>query len=343
MAAEHSSAPNSTTLDTHIIILSTTILIVSFACCYIPIYLSSFKKFKKYFQYISALAVGLLLSVLIVDIVPHVILGPCLSGHSHSHSHSHSHGDSCGHLHGEQGHRHGHKYMRPALITSGITFIGLLAIDTLFLHHGECETKVKTKLHDESNKKENCEHKTEVERDHCHDELYNEAPESMGLCNTSSIKNSKSSLQALIFVAAISVHSFLEGLAVRTGKASSRGYEIALVVHKVLESIGLSISIQQTNFKPMLLLLLFSVFSIATPIAMLLSVLMSPDTLLFCLANGAAMGSVMFIVFVEMIPSLFHGHSSKKGALKLFLFLVCFIISSLLLIRAHDYNLKDLV
>lgn len=312
------------TLDFHIIIVALIILLVSFCFCYLPIYASSFNRLRKHFQFISACAVGLLLAVLILDITPHVILGPCI-GHNHKDSHGDGHSHKYSH---EHNHKPPYKYKNSSLIMSGIAFITLLSIDTLFLHHGECETSVRNK------QKTEC-----VEKyDHNHDEIYNESPESLGLCNTSSIKNSKSVIQALIFVMAISIHSFLEGLAVKRSGNKFSSYDFALIVHKILESIGLSISIQQTKFSPKVFFLLFTIFSISTPFAMLMSVMIRPDTLLFSLANGAAMGSVLFIVFVEMIPSLFHGHTSKSSIarlIKLICFLITFLISAGLIIYSH--------
>lgn len=308
-------------LDTKTMIISGVILFLSFIFCYIPIYLSSFKNVKKYFQYISATAAGLLLAILLIDIGPHVVKGPCCF-HNHSHDHK-GHGDH--HHHGDHSHNT-FKYEYHGLITSGIVFILLLAIDTLFLHHEQCETNIR------NDQKNSC----KKEESHCHDEIFNESPESMGFCNTSSIKNSKSPLQAMIFVAAISVHSFLEGLAIRRGHKGVSWYEIALIVHKILESIGLSISIQQSKFNKSVVLVLFSLFSISTPLAMMLSTLLDPKSLTFSLANGGAMGSVLFIVFVEMIPSLFHGHSSKNSAKKLICFFIGFSITAFFVVMTHS-------
>ncbi|KAF7702758.1 Zinc transporter 7 [Cucumispora dikerogammari] len=315
------------TLNFHTILIAGVILTASFLFCYFPIYVSSFKKLRKHFQFISAAAVGLLLAVLLIDIIPHVILGPCHNKTENLH-HGHTHETHETHTH--ETHTHGHKYKNHALLTSGITFMFLLAIDTLFLHHGECETSTKKK------QKSECKDTST----HDHDEIYNESPESLGLCNTSSIKQTKTVLQALIFVGAISIHSFLEGLAANRSKTKTgiSSYEVALVVHKILESIGLSISIQQTAFSKTVFFMLFSLFSIATPVAMLLSVWLRPDTLIFCLANGAAMGSVIFIVFVEMIPSLFHGHTNKSKRVsigKMICFFISFGITGSLIIYTH--------
>ncbi|RVD93363.1 divalent heavy-metal cation transporter [Tubulinosema ratisbonensis] len=259
--------------------MALTFFVVSLTLSMVPFLFNKVRKVKKFFPNLIIFSAGMMLSVALNDLIPHLAVEHDHSGKSgHSHNHSHEHGHKC-----SGGHEH--KFNR-GLFLAGLVFVVLLAVDTLMLKHKHCESE---KLEDHK-KNTHGDHK-----DHKHDETD---------CCTDAIKYSTSKIQAFIFVLMISIHSFLEGLGIQSMKTI-----IALLVHKVIESISIGITIFTANFDFTFALLLNTTYSLLTPLGLLfknLPILNKAEWFL----NGCALGSMFFIVFVEMIPPHFHGKGS---------------------------------
>lgn len=154
--------------------------------------------------------------------------------------------------------------------------------------------------------------------DHKHKDFHLE-----GSCNTSALKNKKGKLQAIIFIIALSIHSLFEGLAI---KASSSGwldigiFEIGIIIHKALESFALGFTICMADFTQTYKIILMTVYSTLTPLGIFIGyffriIKFSKEAfkvkhIINASCNGLALGSILFIVCVEMIPPNFH----SKGA-----------------------------
>lgn len=139
-----------------------------------------------------------------------------------------------------------------------------------------------------------------------------------GGCNTTALKDKKGKLQAMIFIIALSVHSLFEGFAIKTHEIGI--FEIGIILHKALESFALGFTVWMATFSYNFKIILMTIYSLLTPLGMFISYLLQKlpinknsqkfQYLLKATCNGLALGSILFIVCVEMIPPNFH----SKGA-----------------------------
>ncbi|KRH92424.1 Zinc (Zn2+)-Iron (Fe2+) Permease (ZIP) Family, partial [Pseudoloma neurophilia] len=139
-----------------------------------------------------------------------------------------------------------------------------------------------------------------------------------GGCNTSALKDQKGRLQAMIFIIALSIHSLFEGFAIKSTDIGI--FEIGLILHKALESFALGFTVCMANFSTQFKLILMTTYSLLTPLGMFISFLLQKlpiakksakiGHIFQSTCNGLALGSILFIVCVEMIPPNFH----SKGA-----------------------------
>lgn len=198
---------------------------------------------------------------------------------------------------------------RLGFIVAGVAFILLLGLDAIVLNHNHCENEIKTN-HDL----------------HSHNKI--------GTCNTDSLRYITSSTQAVIFVVAISIHSFFEGLALA---GSSAMFEVGIFLHKILESFALGVTIYSSNFSEYMSMLLLSIYSVLTPLGMILGKQFGGSNSLFqVVSNGLALGSILFIVCVEMIPPNFHS-GSKNNLSKILTLGAGYFISSVILLN-HEHH-----
>ncbi|KCZ77071.1 hypothetical protein H311_01922, partial [Anncaliia algerae PRA109] len=265
-----------------------TFFIVSIVLTLAPFMFHKARNVKKLFPSLILFSSGMMLSVALNDITPHLI-----KPHSKdSHGHHHSHDDHKCHVH----------EFNNGLFTSGLIFIFLLMIDTLIMNHQHCESD---KLED---------HKRGE-----HDHSDHEHPKTE--CCTDVIRYTTSKLQAFIFVFMISIHSFLEGLGNQSTKTM-----IALFFHKFIESVSIGITIFTANFSFKFAFLLNFTYSLLTPCGLLIKKLAFTKEIDWFL-NGCALGSLFFIIFIEMIPPHFHNKGSSLR--KIVLLFTGYVISSL--------------
>lgn len=129
--------------------------------------------------------------------------------------------------------------------------------------------------------------------------------------------------QAYIFVIALSLHSFLEGLGIgaKTGK-SLIWYVIGLLGHKWIEAFALSVSVHTSGFDKNDINALLILYSALTPIGTLagtslISVLKHNRYFhqFECALNGTACGSFFYIEFIEMLTSEFENRKKCRNKL----------------------------
>lgn len=275
-----------------------TFFLVSLLLSMAPFLFNKVRRVKKFFPNLIIFSAGMMLSVALNDLTPHLIQH---HDHAHTTTHNHSHKHKHHDHHDEHTHAHTHEFNR-GLFLSGLVFILLLTVDTIIMKHKHCE-KDKLEEHPQG---------THNHEGHKHPDTE---------CCTDAIKYTTSKLQAFIFVLMISIHSFLEGM----GKQSSKTL-IALLVHKIIESISIGITIFTANFSISFALLLNLTYSVLTPLGLLFQTLTFMNQMEWFL-NGCALGSIFFIIFIEMIPPHFH---SKGSPLRKIVFLSTgYTISSL--------------
>lgn len=211
-------------------------------------------------------------------------------------------------------------------ISIGLCFLTLLSIDLLFLHKNTKDEH----SHKETSSHKNCNHHHESSSNyHCHD--------SLGTCNTAAISTSKSKSQALLFLLAISIHSFFEGLPV-SSTSKSTSLLTSLISHKILESFSIGNSIEQSKFSVSSKTILITFYSMLTPSAILIGnhpIIKAIDNIKTWF-NALCMGSMMFIIFYEGIG---HGfHDGKDTVKKLGGIYSGFIAGSASIIAAHSHH-----
>lgn len=258
----------------------------------------------------------------------------------------HHHDDDCSHDH----HQHGFAW---GLFFAGVSFLFLLAIDRLFMHshshdhdHGDAgiaekaapamKEKGGASLTSEtcpasgsalSVNKFPCHHLHAQGADvECGGRIHSADPENddcaschsddlVGGCHMDGLDAHSSRTQALVFVVALSMHSFLEGLGMAS-KNTQRGlllYLISLFAHKWLEAFALGVNVMNATFSDIYAFGLVVFYALLTPLGIILGMLFESITLnsphaelAEQLLNGLAVGSFMFVSCIEMIPPEFH-------------------------------------
>ncbi|KAM0674268.1 hypothetical protein GVAV_001881 [Gurleya vavrai] len=330
------------------------IFISSLVLCIIPRFLTKLKTIKLIYPYITSFSAGFMLAVMLVDFVPHLINNDhdhktrkcplhnhneyysCKKSHTaeeeaklaeleKNHSESHSHDDhyDCKNHKEHENHdsntkkkkRKNCSHFNYGLFTAGIAFIFLIAIDTLVLHHSHCS-------------KDGLEHELSHEHNHSHSHDHSHDKENFGTCNTSALKYTTSITQAIILILALSIHSFFEGLAF-SEEYDINTFEIGILIHKILESFTLGVTMASSKFNPLSIFLLSTVYSALTPLGMLVSFKLIKFNRLKEICNGLALGSTLFIVCIEMIPPIFHAQGKPSQNLMKIGCLSCgFLITS---------------
>ncbi|EHY65664.1 hypothetical protein NERG_01271 [Nematocida ausubeli] len=137
-----------------------------------------------------------------------------------------------------------------------------------------------------------------------------------------SIPDGASKQEALVFILALSLHSFMEGLGVSSKKGTQLlWYIISILVHKWLEAIVLGASVLTSKLPGHVAFCLILLYSSLTSIGSLLGRFLSSDStnsMLTLILNGIAAGSFFYIGFVEMVGNEFETSSGKLTRRKTF-------------------------
>jgi zinc transporter 1/2/3 len=304
-------------------------------------------------SYANCFAAGVVVAALLLHMIPELFHDHSNHG-SHTHSTHETHGDSHRHHHhhhenlshapaflhshtGQNKECSGHEYNFGPLFM-GLSFLLLFAIDRL-VGFGHSHDHDHSHDHEATNKMEVLKsspvdlnysvsqgHNPENSHGCCETVKKGDYAESchsddvIGGCHMDYLKKDTTRAQALIFILALSIHSFLEGLALGPlGKGGIISFSFGLIFHKVLESFALGVSIMRAQFKTSMNVTIITFYSILTPLGCALGILLKhledkPGPTIQIL-NGLAAGSFLFVSCIEMIPPEFHKkncHSKYK-------------------------------
>jgi zinc transporter 1/2/3 len=125
--------------------------------------------------------------------------------------------------------------------------------------------------------------------------------------------------KAIVFVIALSVHSFLEGLGI-SGKSIKElaWYALGLVGHKWVEAFALGVSILTSPFSGRSVFLLILLYSSLTPLGSIVGMILlmcykesSKFNVVKEILVGMSSGSFFYIGFIEMLNSEFQSAKAK--------------------------------
>ncbi|EJW01759.1 hypothetical protein EDEG_00350 [Edhazardia aedis USNM 41457] len=128
--------------------------------------------------------------------------------------------------------------------------------------------------------------------------------------------------KAVVFVLALSIHSFLEGLgfAAKSNKRNDLGcYLLVILGHKWMEAFALGVSVANAPFIKNTANWLLILYSALTPIGMIVSKMILIffnkhfKEMILCILTGVSTGSFFYIGFVEMLHSEFEEHNHSKS------------------------------
>ncbi|KAI5187111.1 solute carrier family 39 (zinc transporter), member 1/2/3 [Nematocida homosporus] len=154
-----------------------------------------------------------------------------------------------------------------------------------------------------------------------------------------SIPAGASKKEALIFILALSLHSFMEGLGI-SNKENEKlvWYLVSILIHKWLEAIVLGASVLTSDLSPKVCFVLLLVYSSLTSVGALLGKQLSSgssNSLIRHTLDGIAAGSFFYIGFVEMVGNEFETSSGKLTRARTFkktlsMFIGYFIITTVI-------------
>ncbi|ADM12199.1 putative divalent heavy-metal cation transporter [Encephalitozoon intestinalis ATCC 50506] len=287
-------------MNSQVVLFAAMVFSSSLIICLSPKVITSLKVVKRIFPFLTLLTAGFLLGVQLLELSPHMV-SDCHGGKEHDHNHGH----------------HSHESPILGFFTAGLSFIFLLAIDSIVLKHKHCEENEKKEhahgggchgkdIHHVVDAKKNIKSpQISAKASSAHDSK--KEGERLGCCDPSeAIKNTSSKTQVFIYILGISIHSFFEGLAFNSiDKIGSM--EMGLILHKILESFALGVPLFTSGFNFSSGLILAVFYSSLTPIGIMIG--SAPgffNQTIRGIFKGLALGSIMFMVSIEMIPPMFN-------------------------------------
>ncbi|KAM0672665.1 hypothetical protein CWI42_100190 [Ordospora colligata] len=317
-------------MDMNSMVFASIVFLLSLAICISPRAISA-GSFKKVFPFLTLLTAGFMLGVQLLELSPHMASG--CDGHVHEHK---EHDEASNDLHNDN-------QSALAFFTAGLSFILLLAIDSIVLKHDHCEGSEiahSHECHDAGHARSEDISKASGENK-CNESLNKEEKkaqsESLGCCDTDAIKNASSKAQVFIFILGISIHSFFEGLAFNSIDRIG-SLEIGLLFHKMLESFALGVPLFTSGMGVFSGLMLAVFYSALTPIGIMLG--SAPGYLnqpiIKSVFRGLALGSIMFMVSIEMIPPMFN-HPKVNRVHALLVLLSGYLLSSMMIYHSHSH------
>lgn len=138
--------------------------------------------------------------------------------------------------------------------------------------------------------------------------------------------NAHSSFRCLILVLSLSLHSVFEGLAIGLQNTQSEVLQIAIaiLVHKSIIAVSLSLLLIQSGLKPFWFRLSIGTFAVMSPLGIGLGIAVMQNEGLWsgmvqCVLEGLAAGTFIYITFLEILP---HELNSSKWRLPKLFFIV---------------------
>lgn len=149
------------------------------------------------------------------------------------------------------------------------------------------------------------------------------------LCCHEAIPEKASVRKATVFIAALSVHSFLEGLgcSVMAKNSQRTAYCVSLLGHKWIEAFVIGVSIGNAAFAKRTALFLTLFYSALTPVGILVGLAATNVDIPFIesVLNGLSCGSFFYIGFLEMLVGEFR-EKEKDDKKKMVAVMVGFLI-----------------
>lgn len=309
-----------------------SLLLVTLLSCYVPWIIKNNTKpstSRITMSYLTCLAGGVVLGALLMHMIPESVIP---------------------HVHDKDS----EAVIQWGLFASGISFLILLAIDRLFMHdHSHDHSHVSKTSKSITIETTDCHQNSEGESCHHHHDHHTKIDlpcplpqeedcgtcheeEVMGGCHMDSLNEQSTKSQALVFIVALSMHSFLEGFGIASKNDSNSlfSYMISMILHKILEAFALGLNVLNAQFSPTFTLGLIIFYSILTPLGMVLGIVMlvgedkSSHSIISAVLNGLACGSFLFVSCIEMIPPEFH-KKTKHSIPKFLLLSLGFILISM--------------
>lgn len=152
----------------------------------------------------------------------------------------------------------------------------------------------------------------------CIDKLYIEIQSRNNQCDT--LPTNINKLQALVFVFAMSIHSFFEGTSILVCENRKKYYLFCLLGHKWIEAFTLGMSIEYSPFSRLIKIFLIVLYSSLTPIGevtgQVLLNIFEENKIVKNLLVGVSCGSFFYIGFIDMLNSEFNKRDTLKIRLK---------------------------
>ncbi|CAD27047.1 hypothetical protein [Encephalitozoon cuniculi GB-M1] len=317
-------------MNAQVVLFASIVFLSSLVVCLSPRAVTSLGVVKKVFPFLTLATAGFLLGVQLLELSPHMI-SDCHGHKEHGHNHSHHHSDESPML---------------GFFVAGLSFIFLLAIDTIVLKHKHCEeSENKEHSHSGGCREGDPHRQVEVAGNGRIPEISQKTPsvrtsekktERLGCCDPSIIKNTSSKTQVFIYILGISIHSFFEGLAFNSiDKIGS--LETGLILHKILESFALGVPLFTSGFNFASGLALAVFYSSLTPIGIMIG--SAPGFFNQTVKNifkGLALGSIMFMVSIEMIPPMFN-HPKVSRVHGILTLLIGYLVSAMVIYHSHPH------
>lgn len=134
--------------------------------------------------------------------------------------------------------------------------------------------------------------------------------------------DSATKTQAFVYIVALSMHSFLEGLGVPAKSSNELNwYLFGLVGHKWIEAFTVGVMVLKAPFSHYVHFTLIFVYSVLTPLGIILGlylfhVFSGSSVFLRCFLTGVSAGSFFYIGFIEMLSSEFSSGNMDSSSTK---------------------------
>lgn len=144
--------------------------------------------------------------------------------------------------------------------------------------------------------------------------------------------NSHSPIRSFIMLAALSLHSVFEGLAVglQTTTAQVVGVFAALILHKCIIAFSIGLNLVQSRLKLGKIIISNLGFCIASPVGIAIGIILekfeSPNSLTITngILQGLACGTFLYVTFFEVLPHEFN--KPQNRVLKVLFVVIGFIV-----------------
>ncbi|XP_056428043.1 zinc transporter ZIP1-like isoform X2 [Hyla sarda] len=138
--------------------------------------------------------------------------------------------------------------------------------------------------------------------------------------------NAHSSFRCFILILSLSLHSIFEGIAIglQSGQSEVLQIAIAILIHKSIIAVSLSLLLMQSNVKIKWFVLSIVMFALMSPIGISIGIGVmqtesSGSSLVQAVLEGLAAGTFVYITFLEILP---HELNSNKWRLPKVLFIL---------------------